>query len=134
MSNELVNIEDSDLEFTRAKRKELVAAITEKGMPTETKDRLTLLAALDGMDKAALSKKKIKSDEGVSDKNVQAIETITKLFADARLKNMSKVVGSLEASIPVLREDLPLPVLVPGELDEQSDSEDYEAFTHRTNM
>lgn len=68
--------DDGVLEFTQKKRMELVGAMTEGGtMPTDKGDRMVLLAALGDMDKQALVKKKIGSDErgAAEDRRVAAM-------------------------------------------------------------
>lgn len=130
MSNE--NTEDLDLEFTRAKRKEIVEALTPKGkVPTDLKEISTILNALDGMDRASLSKKKIKSDEGIGDKNLQAVEVLSRIFTDPRLKGIGSAPADPNRVIPTLSDDLVLPMIMPGELDQIGPTENYESFMAR---
>lgn len=121
--------DDLDLDFTRKMRRRLVDDMTRDKIPDDLKERALLLQILDGMDRAALSKKKIKSDEGVSNTMALAAETISQLFTDPRLKKLGK---SAEATgeIQVLRE-LPPSATVPGELDTVPSMQNYDTFMAR---
>lgn len=68
--------DEQTLQYTQGVRRKLVDAIVADGqMPAETKDRMTLLATLDGMDRAALAVKKIESKEKTSsaDRDAQLV-------------------------------------------------------------
>lgn len=119
--------DDLDLDYTRAMRRKLVEHMTKGGMPTETKEMSVMLQALDGMDRASLSKKKIKSDEGISNTKALAAETIAQLFTDPRLKRMGLGDGTVTTVVPVLRE-MSAPALVAGELDLIGGLENYDSF------
>ena len=123
------DIDDLDLDFTRTMRRRLIDDMTKDKIPDDPKERALLLQACDGMDRAALSKKKIKSDEGVSNTMALAAETISQLFTNPRLKNLGKIDGAV-GEIPVLRE-LPAPTVVPGELDTAPPMQNYETFMQR---
>jgi hypothetical protein len=124
------NAEDSDLEYTRMMRKKLVDDITTNGskMPADIKDRSILLQALDGMDRAALTKKKIASDEGINDKQVMAAEIIAQIFNTKNLKENRTADDFIEGEIRVLDDNLEIPVINPGELDAVTPAIDYNAF------
>lgn len=135
MSDQL-NMEEVDLEYTRNLRKQLVSEImTPEGkMPTETKDRMTLLSALDSIDRAALTKMRIKSDEGMNNTKAQAAEALMLMFMDPRMKSKPEVIelgAESVREVPKLPSDLPMPTLVPGELDQSSGNENYNTFMAR---
>jgi hypothetical protein len=77
--------------YTQRKRKELVEDVTQRGMPADNKDRLTLLAALDGMDRAALAGKKIESKEKTSSADREAQYLIAKLHGNLQGRDPFKV-------------------------------------------
>lgn len=126
-----MDAEDIDLDYTRAMRKRIVDEMTKKGLPDDTKDKALVLAALDGIDRAALTKKRIKSDEGISNTKALAAETIAQLFMDPRLKRLGETIEVSVREVPQLAIDLPMPDIVDGELDSNAGAENYESFMKR---
>ena len=120
-----------DLDYTRSKRMQLINSITEKGVPADLKDRSILLQALDGMDRAALSKMKIKSDEGISNGQAAAAAILAELFNDPRTRNVGKS-NDLVGSVQVLSIAVQPDQLLPGELDINPVAESYDSFMART--
>ncbi len=117
--------EDLDLNYTREIRKSLITDMTKSGMPTETKDRAMLLMALDGVDKAALAKKKIKSDEGISNKNLVAVETIAHIFNTKNVREIppSEIIGEIKEVSEVIDVSIN-----EGELSKNSENMNFDAF------
>jgi hypothetical protein len=117
--------EDLDLNYTREIRKSLITDMTKSGMPTETKDRAMLLMALDGVDKAALAKKKIKSDEGISNKNLVAVETIAHIFNTKNVREIppSEIIGEIKEVTDVIDVSIN-----EGELSQNSENMNFDAF------
>jgi hypothetical protein len=131
MNNQPTVSSDSDdavLAYTCGIRQQLVAAIVKGGMPAETKEQMVLLTALADMDRTALGKKKIKSDEGVSGARVAAAATLAQLFMDPRLKQLGQARPGETGAIPVLADHLEMPLLVHGELDDHTTPMNYESF------
>lgn len=123
--------EDSDLDYTKEMRKKLVSHVTGGGnkMPEETKQQMVLLQALDGIDRAALSKLKIKSEEGATTSQNAAL-LLAAIFNDPRTKNVG-LVENTNREPPVFDINIKPTVLVEGELDLISGSDSYEAFLLR---
>ena len=123
--------EDSDLDFTKGMRKTLVNHLTKSGsaMPEETKQQMVLLQALDGIDRAALAKLKIKSDEGASTAQNAAL-SLAAIFNDPRTKTVGLIENS-NRQPPEFDASIMPTVLVDGELDLVSGSDSYEAFILR---
>ena len=119
--------EDTDLQYTRDKRIQLVEAITKKGtsVPEDIKDRSILLSALDGIDKAALAKKKIKSDEGISNSQVAAAAIIAEIYTTKNVRALAIDTGGV---IPLLNNTIPDAAVVYGELDTVSEPLNYDTF------
>lgn len=122
------NNDDKDLDYTRNVRMRLVEDMTKDKLPEDNKDRLTLLAVLDGMDRVSLAKKRLKAEEGASNAKAVAAETIAMMFMDSRLKSHTSQQYDANREIPVLRDDLPVPELVDGELEIVPQHETYETF------
>ena len=125
--------EDNDLDYTKEIRKTLVRHLTKDSkMPEETKQQKILLQALDGIDRAALSKLKIKSDEGAST-TANAALIIAALFNDPRTTAYGKVSNSTREP-PEFDVNIKPTTLVEGELDLIGGNDSYEAFVLRTEI
>jgi hypothetical protein len=129
------NIEqtDKDLEYVRSKRIKIIDALTKDKTPTDPKELGVLLVALSDMDRTSLSKKKIKVDKDAGDNNQQAMDLISSLFNDPRVKEVGKTNLSIDRILPKLSADILPPDLVDGETDANSGSESYDSFTKRVN-
>lgn len=128
--------EEADLLMTRNLRAELVKSMVKQGVPTDPKEQQIFLAALNDMDRSALSLKKIKSDEGLGNKQLAAAALLAQVFNDPRIKQIDKVediVGSTRV-IPELDESFVPSAVTPGELDTTPPVETYASFTERMGM
>lgn len=116
MSEIEVKTEDEVLDYTQIQREKIVNKLTANGVPGDTKELMVLLSTLDGMDRSALAKKKLKNDAGLADKFGLASAAITELLTNMRneVRATSPASGEVEVSLP---DDLPPPNIVPGELD-----------------
>lgn len=124
MSEIVIKTEDEVLDYTQVQREKVINKLTANGVPGDTKELLVMLSALDGMDRSALAKKKLKSDAGMADKFGIASAAITQLLTGMR--------GEIAAQVPVtdrsevkLPDNLPTPEIVPGELDSSSPNLTY---------
>lgn len=120
---------DQDLEYARSKRKQIINALTEKGIPKEESTISILLGALSDMDRVSLGRKKIKADSDVAANNKQAADLIASIF---NMPN-SKKIGNTEddgtvGTIPKVADLLPKVDIIPGEMDVNPSQLDYESF------
>lgn len=109
--------EDLDLDYTQGLRKRLLNLVVKdlKTIPEDKADKSMIIQLLDGMDRQALSKLRIKSDEGSADKQSAAAATIAHLIATGSIINNRTDKGA--GVIPQLDDLLPVPFIVEGELD-----------------
>lgn len=108
--------EEQDIEFVRGKRKLIVSKLMSNDkIPEDRTEASILLAALDGLDRSAISRKRIASDN----KNAQANGAVAKMISDMlmQVNNNRPVTIDENREIPVLGNDVPLPTILPGELD-----------------
>jgi hypothetical protein len=61
-------------------RMNLIGSMTAKGMPEDNEDRTVLLAALSGVERVAISRARIKSDEDVSKSNGELQKLIAQVL------------------------------------------------------
>ncbi len=109
--------EDEILAYTQRKREMIVNKLTYNGQISGDPEEINLLLkTLDGMDKAALAKKKLQSDAGLADKFGMASAAITEMLTTMR--GEVRAVSIDQDRPPVeLPDDLEKPFIVPGELD-----------------
>lgn len=128
--------EDQVLAYTQGKRKFIVDTLLKDNKIPGDRAELTLLVqSLDGMDRAALTNKRIKADEKASEATAGSAAAIAKLLTElgGRQKNFHNddVTDLTPREAPVLGSHIPDPVLVPGETDVSSPQLDFESFTAR---
>lgn len=116
-----VETDDDRLEYTQGVRKRLVNELTADGMPKDKGDKMVLLAALDGIDRAALANKKIGSQERQGAADRQAAMIIASLANRSfATPSGSPFEAPIEAqaqrvNVDLNEDELPELNLVPGE-------------------
>jgi len=124
---------DSDLDYVRAKRKQVIESLTSDGVPRDTKVVQTLLMALSDMDRTTLGKKRITADKELGANHNQAMELIASMFNDPRLKSIGKVDNNPNTNVPELSSSIPDPEVLSGEADINATQENYDIFMSRIN-
>jgi hypothetical protein len=111
---------EADIAFVQGKRKEIVYKLMPDGKPpSDTKEMSILLTALDGIDRSALTRLRIKSDEKTADSMVGGAAIIAKALGMISPQNfMQGDVTDAEVKPPQLGSGIPAPVLSPGEVEE----------------
>ena len=128
--------DDDVLDFTQLQRRKFIRVFTKDGeqMPTDPKEAKVFLTALSDMDRSAIGKKRIKSDERIAEMNAQVVEGIA---AEVRhtMSSYYRASGDViegEIVAPTL-DDSQMPPLesVEGETAQGIESESYDAFEKR---
>lgn len=128
---------ESLMDFTQRVRADMVTEMTVGGLPTENKDRTTLLAALSDIDQQELNKAKIDAKSASTDTQRQAIEIFQQILAGPASKGNPYAKPAIEGTATRVK---PLPVLdgnidlVPGETDVGLASLDLPTFAMRSGM
>lgn len=73
--------DDELLAFTQKRRRVIVSQVMGSGTPSSSEDRMLLMQALDGIDRAALGNKRIRSNDRASDENAKISRGITEMLA-----------------------------------------------------
>ena len=123
--------DDLDLAYTRSVRRRLIDHMSKDTLPSDQKDKVILLSALADMDRAALGKKRIKTDEGLGSSILLAAETLSQLYMNPRLKGVVQAPAGASGAVPELDALVALPALVSGELGENDTALNYDAFMAR---
>jgi hypothetical protein len=129
---EVIENEDQVLNYTQRKRQQIVTQMMgakgEKLKDLERGDKMVLLQALDGMDRSALGKKRLKTDEKIGASQAAAAALIAKVLTAPGINQAGMASGITRASVPVLPAEVPDPVLVPGEIATDAPQMDVDTF------
>jgi len=119
--------EDQILEYTQSKRRSLIESLTKNNsQPDDRGDKMVLLSALDGMDRATLTKMRIKTDDKQANATSQAATAIAQLLNTVVPKQLERFDESRTA--PMLDNDFPLPTFIEGETITGTQGGDYAEF------
>lgn len=126
--------DDEVLDYTQVIRRKFVAEVTVQGskMPTDPKEAKVLLTALADLDRAALGKKRIKSEEEIAKMSAQSVSAIADEVRKAMGGDGYVPNGDSDRPPPVLDDaGMPPLQLVEGEKDTGINAETHEAFMER---
>lgn len=121
--------EDQVLARTRGVRLKIVGSLTktEQGFPADPDDAKLLVKVLDGLDKSALTTKRMKVDEAIAQGTAASgKELVAALLSRVSHAYNGAVTVVLEA--PTLGSEIPDPELLPGEMDVGTKQLDYTTF------
>lgn len=125
--------DDAVLDYTQRLRRKYVDTVTNGGveMPTDVKEAKVLLTALADMDKTAMGKKRLRSEEEQSSQSAQAIAELAAQVAKSIGANRNIPMDGVRAA-PQLDDSGMDPLkIVEGETEVGVKSETYEAFEGR---
>lgn len=106
--------DDIDIEYVRGERKRIVKEVSKEGIPVgDPKKMAIMLAALDGIDRSAIARKRIRSDDKAAAGVSGAAALIAKVLTAANPLDFIK--EGITRESPTLGADIPAPTLVPGE-------------------
>ena len=123
--------EDQILSYTHGIRKKVVNSIMEDGkVPKDTKEIAVLAGVLSDMDRAALTNKRIKSEDKNAKLNANSAGLIAKLLSSINVKNTQTNPDEIIDGFvtPSVSDSVELPKVSPTELDQGTSSTTYEDF------
>lgn len=130
-----VMTDEQVLAYTQHKRKFIVSKlIANNQLPGDKDEKVMLLQALDGMDRAALGNKRIKADEKTANGMAGAAGIIAQMLTQIGTltrDNISPLEILERVEAPSLSNEIPEPILVPGELETNASQLDYDSFMSR---
>jgi hypothetical protein len=122
--------EDAVLSFTQATRMGIVRELVKPGkVPEDRGQQALLMQALDGLDRQALTKKKIDADNGMATAQAQAAGIISRLLEHVPRVKSGTIIEGVTRELPLLGNAIPEPQLVPGEIDTHPTQMDFETFS-----
>lgn len=123
--------EDQILSYTHGIRKKVVNSIMEDGkVPKDTKEIAVLAGVLSDMDRAALTSKRIKTDDKNSQAHAGAAGLIAKLLSSINVKNAQTDPLSIDNGYvpPEIPDNVQLPSVASSELGQGTSTTTYEDF------
>lgn len=126
--------EDDQLSYTQRMRHRMIEEMTDYGktVPSDNKDRNTMLAALADMDKQTLGLKKIGSKEKMSAADREAASLLARMLNRMGGQDLLSSEVDETRAVPSLDEITLAPLeVVPGETDIGTITEDYDSFIAR---
>lgn len=133
---EVPNDEDRVLDYTLRQRQAIIVSMTGeegedlKGLSPRELD--VVLAALDGMDRVALGRKRLKSENIALANQAAAAAMIARILGAPGIgqagQRPAQQADALQGAIPMLPPGVPEPVLVPGEADIEAAQMNVDTF------
>lgn len=121
--------DDEVLNYSQRVRRGFVDNILENGYPEDIKTQSMMLSALDSMDRAALTKKRLNSDDANAEADRQAAVLISKVAAQLGGRDPFAVEQPVERVLEVDDTELPAVSLAPGETEIGLSNLTYEDFS-----
>jgi hypothetical protein len=126
---EVIEKEDDILKFTQKARQQLVKSLMSKNIEDLNASQISLLtSSLDGMDRSALGRKRLQTDEAVGASNAMAAAIIARVLATPGAMTVGQGDGTERRAIPTLPTEVPDPVVVPGEMESGAAQMSYDTF------
>lgn len=124
--------DDQVLRLTQGIRVNIVRELTKKaaangGLPGDMEDREALFKQLDGLDKLAISRKRIEADREQSTGVSQAVGLISQLLRQSK-SHYGDLPDAADREPPRLDNSVPAPELVFGETEVEPPQLDYNSF------
>ena len=100
------------------------------GLPGDKEERDALFKALDGLDKVALTRKRIAADQDTANGMSHAVSLVAHILRQSKSSYNTIDASEIESTrpTPTLGHDVPPPVLVPGETEIHAPQLDYDSF------
>ena len=118
--------DDAALEFGLDIRRRIAVDMTKDGLPQDAERVGTLLKILDGVDKVALSRKRIEADLQSADM-LASSAVVAEVLSQVNRKTAFRVEGGGRGRV-IDHDAIVIPETVPGEMSVNPDQVDYDSF------
>jgi hypothetical protein len=133
---EVPDDEDKVLDYTLRQRQAIILTMTgKKGEDLKDlspREMDVVLAALDGMDRVALGRKRLRSENIALANQAAAAAVIAKILGTPGIgqagRGAAQQPGELSTAVPMLPAGVPEPALVPGETDMEAAQMNVDSF------
>lgn len=132
MSNSVEEVQQSlddaaDMQFVRDVRKQLVGHLMKEGVPKDIKEQAVLLTALTDMDRSAIARLRIKSEDNNTDKMASAALVVADLLRKTKPKEFE--VHDVDGrEIPMLPSSVPAGVHNDGLMQQGTHNTTFDEF------
>lgn len=127
---DLLNV-DKVMSQTQQMRLRIINKLTEsaRGLPEDVKEQVTLLKAIDGLDKAATTRSRLKIEAEAAKSGAEEARNTAQILRELKGQMFAQSPMGGRREEPVLGSDIPDPILKPGETDIGVSGMTYDAFT-----
>lgn len=134
MTEAVLTPEESDLAYTNNIRKNMIRNLVgDEGVATkDVKELNVVIKALDGIDKSALGKLKLKTENEVADKNIAASTNIAHILSTRTTQELLPQTKDVQGVILEIDDSLIEGVtIVEGELEINTTPQNYDTFMNK---
>jgi hypothetical protein len=133
MENTSLPAEDELLSLSCKIRFDIIKSLTSSGIPQDPDNVKVLLSALKDMDSQAISRKRIKVEEKVSDNQEKAASIIAHILSNTHSSQFIDSNVNSSRAIPILPSNIIDIEILPGETEVDAPQQDYDSFMASVN-
>lgn len=133
------NIDDELLEWGVAQRKDFIQKMmkADGSLPDDPKERALVLKALDGIDKTAVSRKRLKIEDKAATNAAETAKLLSQFYEKVAVQNPFTIDQNMQEvparAAPKLPDNVPEVDTVDGEMDTTPGQGSYDEFMGRMN-
>ena len=133
MSNSVIEVQQAlddaaDMQFVRDVRKQLIGDLIKEGVPKDIKEQSVLLTALTDMDRSAIARLRIKSDDNNTDKMASAALVVAEVLRKTKPREFQAIEIDDNREIPMLPASIPSGTYNEGLMQQGTNNTTFDEF------
>jgi len=133
MSNSVTEVQQAlddaaDMQFVRDVRKQLIGDLMKDGVPKDIKEQSVLLTALTDMDRSAIARLRIKSDDNNTDKMASAALVVAEVLRKTKPREFQVIEIDDSREIPMLPASIPSGTYNEGLMQQGTNNTTFDEF------
>lgn len=133
MSNSVIEVQQAlddaaDMQFVRDVRKQLIGGLMKEGVPKDIKEQSVLLTALTDMDRSAIARLRIKSDDNNTDKMASAALVVAEVLRKTKPREFQAIEIDDNREIPMLPASIPSGTYNEGLMQQGTNNTTFDEF------
>ena len=133
MSNSVTEVQQAlddaaDMQFVRDVRKQLIGDLMKDGVPKDIKEQSVLLTALTDMDRSAIARLRIKSDDNNTDKMASAALVVAEVLRKTKPREFQAIEIDDNREIPMLPASIPSGTYNEGLMQQGTNNTTFDEF------
>ena len=133
MSNSVIEVQQAlddaaDMQFVRDVRKQLIGDLIKEGVPKDIKEQSVLLTALTDMDRSAIARLRIKSDDNNTDKMASAALVVAEVLRKTKPREFQAIEIDDNREIPMLPASVPSGTYNEGLMQQGTNNTTFDEF------